>query len=75
MLTVVYGKATLDRGNVYLWYKIFSEGGEDDDEERAGRPSTSITDKNIDEVKKIVLVNRQIIVREFAENLNISIGT
>ncbi|UYV81508.1 hypothetical protein LAZ67_20001381 [Cordylochernes scorpioides] len=41
MLTVAYGEATLDRSNVYLWYKMFSEGREDvNDEERAGRPST-----------------------------------
>ena len=29
------------------------------DEERVGRPGTSTTDENIDEVKKIVLVNRR----------------
>ncbi|KYN36148.1 hypothetical protein ALC56_09500, partial [Trachymyrmex septentrionalis] len=53
------GEATLDRSNVYRWYKMFSEGREDvNDEERAGRPSTSTTDENIDEVKKIVLANR-----------------
>ncbi|XP_023248651.1 putative uncharacterized protein FLJ37770 [Copidosoma floridanum] len=55
---------------------MFSEGREDvNDEERAGRPSTSTTDENIDEVKKIVLVNRRITVREVAEDLNISIGS
>ncbi|XP_029167437.1 protein GVQW3-like [Nylanderia fulva] len=76
MLTVAYGEATVDRSNVYRWYKMFSEGREDvNDEERAGRPSTSTTDENIDEVKKIVLVNRRITVREVAENLNISIGS
>ncbi|EGI59805.1 FLJ37770-like protein, partial [Acromyrmex echinatior] len=58
------------------WYKMFSEGREDvNDEERAGRPSTSTTDENIDEVKKIVLANRRITVREVAEDLNISIGS
>ena len=45
------------------------------DEEHAGRPSTSTTDKNIDEVKKIVLTNRRITVREVVEDLNISIGS
>ena len=36
---------------------MFSEGREDvNDEERAGRPSTSTTDENIDEVKNIVFV-------------------
>ena len=54
---------------------MFSEGREDvSDEERSGRPSTSTTDENIDEVKKLVLANRRITVREVAEDLNISIG-
>ena len=55
---------------------MFSEGRKDvNDEERAVRPSTSTTDENIDDVKKIVLVNRRITVREVAENLNITIGS
>ncbi|KAK5650165.1 hypothetical protein RI129_001194 [Pyrocoelia pectoralis] len=44
-------------------------------EKRGGRPSTSTTDENIDEVKKIILANRRITVREVAEDLNISIGS
>ena len=55
---------------------MFSEGREDvNDEERAGRPSISTSDENIDEVKKLVLVYRRITVREVAEDLNISIGS
>ncbi|UYV73053.1 hypothetical protein LAZ67_10001676 [Cordylochernes scorpioides] len=76
MLTVAYGEATLDRSNVYRWYKMFSEGRKDvNDEERAGRPSTSTTDKKINEVEKMILANRRITVREVAEDLNISIGS
>ena len=76
MLTVAYGEATLDRINVYRWYKMLSEGREDvNDEEHAECPSTSTADENIDEVKKIVLVNCRITVREVAEDLNISIGS
>ncbi|UYV85014.1 hypothetical protein LAZ67_X004253 [Cordylochernes scorpioides] len=76
MLTVAYGEATLDRSNVYRWYKMFSEGREDvNDEERAGRPSTSTTDEKINEVEKMILANRRIAVREVAEDLNISIGS
>ncbi|UYV76190.1 hypothetical protein LAZ67_13002977 [Cordylochernes scorpioides] len=76
MLTVAYGEATLDRSNVYRWYNMFSEGREDvNDEERAGRPSTSTTDEKIIEVEKIILANRRITVREVAEDLNISIGS
>ncbi|UYV61379.1 OXSM [Cordylochernes scorpioides] len=76
MLTVAYGEATLDRSNVYRWYKMFSEVREDvNDEKRAGRPSTSTTDEKINEVEKMILANRRITVREFAEDLNISIGS
>ncbi|UYV84186.1 hypothetical protein LAZ67_X001468 [Cordylochernes scorpioides] len=76
MLTVAYGEATLDRSNVYRWYKMYSEGREDvNDEERAGRPSTSTTDEKINEVEKMILANRRITVREVAEDLNISIGS
>ena len=74
MLTVEYGEATLDQSKVYRWYKIFSEGQKDvNDDERTGCPNTSTTDKNIYEVKKIVLTNRRITIREVAEGLNISI--
>ncbi|UYV77839.1 hypothetical protein LAZ67_15002543 [Cordylochernes scorpioides] len=56
MLTVAYGEATLDRSNVYRWYKMFSEGREDvNDEERAGHPSTSTTDEKINEQEKMIL--------------------
>ncbi|UYV66392.1 hypothetical protein LAZ67_4001526 [Cordylochernes scorpioides] len=76
MLTVAYGEATLDRSNVYRWYKMFSEGREDvNDEERAGRPNTSTTDEKINKVEKMILANRRITVREVAEDLNISIGS
>ncbi|UYV70649.1 hypothetical protein LAZ67_8000164 [Cordylochernes scorpioides] len=76
MLTVAYGEATLDRSNVYRWYKMFSEGRENvNDEGRAGRPSTSTTDEKINEVEKMILANRRITVREVAEDLNISIGS
>ncbi|UYV79064.1 hypothetical protein LAZ67_17000978 [Cordylochernes scorpioides] len=55
---------------------MFSEGREDvNDEERAGRPSSSTTDEKINEVEKIILANRRITVREVAEDLNISIGS
>ncbi|UYV65284.1 hypothetical protein LAZ67_3003806 [Cordylochernes scorpioides] len=51
-------EATLDRSNVYRWYKMFSEGREDvNDEDRAGRPSTSTTDEKINEVEKMILGN------------------
>ena len=62
--------------NVYKWYKFFQDGVEDaNDEPRSGRPSTSTTDENVQAVKKIVLENRQITVREVAEDIGISLGS
>ena len=76
MLTVAYGESALSTKNVYKWYKLFQDGREDvDDEPRSGRPSTSTTDDNVEAVKKIVLENRRITVREVAEDVGISIGS
>ncbi|KAK2704406.1 hypothetical protein QYM36_016710 [Artemia franciscana] len=44
------------------------------DEERVGRLNLSTTDKNTDEVLKMVLINRQINAREVAKDLNKLIG-
>ncbi|WP_221936002.1 hypothetical protein, partial [Klebsiella pneumoniae] len=53
-------------------YKLFQDGREDaNDVPRSGRPSTSTTDENVEEVKKIVLENR----REVAEGVGISVGS
>ncbi|KYN41646.1 hypothetical protein ALC56_03947 [Trachymyrmex septentrionalis] len=76
MLTVAYGESTLKKKNVYKWYKLFQEGRENvNDEPRSGRPSTSKTDENVQEVKEIVLKNRRITIREIADDLNISFGS
>ena len=67
-------EATLKQINVYRWYKMFSEDQEEmNDEDRIGCPSTSTIDKNIGEMKKVVLTNRRITVREVSKDLNILI--
>ena len=55
MLTVAFGEFTMRRTQVQLCYNRFKEGWEVvDDYARAGRPSTSITDENIESVKKMI---------------------
>ena len=51
--------------------------GEEDvnDAARPGRPSTSTTDENIKAVKKMILDNRRIIIREVADDVVISFGS
>ena len=72
MLTVAYGESALSKKNVYKWYKLFQDGREDaNDEPRSGCPSTSTTDENVEAVKKIVLRNRLITIKEVVEDVGI----
>ena len=53
-------------------HKLFTEGQEEiNDDARPGRPSTSTTNENTEAVKKIIMKNRRITIREVAEDVNI----
>ena len=70
------GKSTVGRTQVQLWHNQFKEGREDvNDDVRTGRPSTSTTDKKIEAVKKVILDNRRITIREMADDVDISLGS
>ena len=59
-----------------MWYNRFKEGRENvNDGARPGRPSTSTTDENIEAVKKMILDNRRITIREVADDVGISFGS
>jgi len=72
-LKQAYGKHALSRSQVFKWYKAFSEGRESiKDESRSGRPSTSITDKNLEKVRALVRSDRRLTVRMIASELNLN---
>ena len=48
-----YGEHSLSRAQVFRWHKSFLEGREQE-EPRAGRPSTSKTDDNVERVRSLV---------------------
>ena len=76
MLKVGYGECTVSQKSVYKWYKLFTEGREEvNDDARTGRPSTSTTNENTEAVKKIVMENRRITIRKVAEDVGISVGS
>ena len=64
MLQKCFGESTLSRTQVFEWNKAISEGREVvENLHHASRPSTSVNDDNIEEVKKMVLarlVGRQL---------------
>ena len=76
MLTVAFGGSTMSRTQVQLWYNRFKEGREHvNDDARPGRPSMSTTDENMEAVKKIILNNHRITIREVADDVGISFGS
>ena len=75
MLILALGKSTLSRTQVQLWYKRFKKGREDvNDDACLGRTSTSTTDEIIKAMKKVVLDNRRITIRELADDVGILFG-
>ena len=75
MLQKCFRESTLSRTQVFKWHKALSEGREViENLPHASRPSTSVKDDNIEKLKKIVLENRLVGIREVAETLNFSYG-
>jgi hypothetical protein len=69
LLMDVYGDECLSRTQVFEWFIRFKEGrGEIEDDPRPGRPCTSKTDANIENVGEIV---RCLSIRAVAESANI----
>ena len=67
MLKKASSNDAMSQPRIYEWHKRFLEGREDvEDDARSGRPSTSITDENVEKIKAIVLANRRITIREVA---------
>ena len=59
-----------------LLCRIGKECREDvNDNARSSRPSTSTTDENIEAVKKMILDNRRITIREVVKDVGISFGS
>ena len=76
MLIKAYGESAMKKTSVYEWYKRFQDGREDvEDDERCGRPNTSITDENVKKVEEMIMNDRRITIREVADEVGISIGS
>ena len=76
MLTKAYGESAMSKTRVYEWYKRFQDGREDvEDDGRPGRPSISTTDENVGKVKEMVMNDRQITIKEVADDVGISISS
>jgi len=55
LLRTAYGDAILSSSQIFRWHKVFKDGRERvEDEQRAGRPSTSRTENNVARVKAVL---------------------
>ncbi|UYV83996.1 hypothetical protein LAZ67_X000847 [Cordylochernes scorpioides] len=58
---------------VYFWYKRFKDGRKSiADDSRSGRPLTSTTDRNIGQVRALIVADRKITIDKISEILGIS---
>ncbi|KAJ8947417.1 hypothetical protein NQ318_009623 [Aromia moschata] len=72
MLKKAFGVDCLSDRQIFRWRKAFAEGREDvNDENRAGRPSTSSSDDNVKRVRDLLNTDRRLSVR-FSETLDIT---
>ena len=73
MLQEVYGDEAMSRSRVFDWHRRFKEGREDlDDDPRAGRPSTSKTEENVERVRQVVRGDRRLTVRMIADEVGMN---
>ncbi|XP_067120941.1 protein GVQW3-like [Centruroides vittatus] len=70
----VLGESALSCTTVKKWTSLFKSGRESvEDDPRSGRPSTAVTEENIDKVHDFVLADRRLKTREIAETTGISV--
>jgi len=71
-----YGEYSLPRVQVFRWHKSFLEGWEQvEDKPRAGRPSTSKTDDNVERVRSLVRSDCRLMLRMISSELNLNLFT
>jgi len=60
-----YGRAAMNRADVYRRYARFGDGREDvKDDARSGRPSTARTDENVESVRRLLTEGRRTTLQE-----------
>ncbi|KAJ8945832.1 hypothetical protein NQ318_008717 [Aromia moschata] len=73
MLKKAFGVDCLSDRQIFRWHKAFAEGREDvNNENRAGRPSTSTSDDNVKRVRDLLNTDRRLSVRLISETLDIT---
>ena len=75
MLAVAFGEFTNSRTQDQLSYNRSKEDRDVNDDAYPNHPNTSTTDENIKAVKKTILGNHSITIRDVAYDIGISFGS
>src|SRR5215510_13453377 len=72
MIQEAYKEEAMSRAMVCMWHKRFKYGRKDiEDDDRAGRPSTSRTHENLVKVRELLNTDRRLSVRLIADELGL----
>ena len=76
MLGEVYGQEAASKKCVNEWFKLFPDGKEDvKDEPRTENPTTSTTQDNVKQVRRMLAADRRLSLRIIAGELQISLDS
>lgn len=71
-----YSDSAPGKSTIKDWYNEFKRGRIDTkDAERSGRPKTAVTEESIKKIRKIVIADRKMKVREIVEASKLSYGS
>jgi len=73
MIKKAFGDDSMSEAQIKLWYRHFKDGRESvESDRRFGRPSTSRTPENVENVQATINENWRLTVRELEEDLGIA---
>jgi len=72
MLEEAFGESVMKKKQVFVSANVSKRAVKTLKMTRVGQPGTLTTNENVEQIKKIVLVNRRITIRDVAEEVGIS---
>ena len=76
LLREAYGPEAVGRTQCFEWHRRFQSGRSSlEDDERSGRPSTSITQENVLRIRELVHEDRRRSIDDFANIVGVSYGS
>jgi hypothetical protein len=76
MLRQTYGDEAMSRTQCFEWHRRFKGGRMSlEDDERSGRPSTSITPENVERIRELEDADRRRLINDIAVIVGVSYGS